>query len=34
LSFVPGTPEDFSRYWLGEAARWRKVVKDAHIQAQ
>jgi hypothetical protein len=34
LSFAPGTPEDFSRYWLGEAARWRNVVKDAHIQAQ
>ena len=34
LSFAPGTPEDFSHYWLGEAARWRNVVKDAHIQAQ
>jgi tripartite-type tricarboxylate transporter receptor subunit TctC len=34
LSFAPGTPEDLSRYWLGEAARWRNVVKDAHIQAQ
>jgi tripartite-type tricarboxylate transporter receptor subunit TctC len=34
LSFAPGTPEDFSRYWLGEAAHWRNVVKDAHIQAQ
>ena len=34
LSFAPGTPEDFSRYWLGEEARWRNVVKDAHIQAQ
>jgi tripartite-type tricarboxylate transporter receptor subunit TctC len=34
LSFAPGTLEDFSRYWLGEAARWRNVVKDAHIQAQ
>ena len=34
LNFAPGTPEDFSRYWLGEAARWRNVVKDAHIQAQ
>jgi tripartite-type tricarboxylate transporter receptor subunit TctC len=34
LSFAPGTPEDFSRYWLGEAARWRNVVKDAHIQPQ
>jgi len=34
LSFAPGTPEDFSRYWLAEAARWRNVVNDAHIQAQ
>jgi tripartite-type tricarboxylate transporter receptor subunit TctC len=34
LSFAPGTPEDFSRYWLGDAARWGNVVKGAHIQAQ
>jgi tripartite-type tricarboxylate transporter receptor subunit TctC len=34
LTFAPGTPEEFGRYWLGEAARWRNVVKDAHIQAQ
>jgi tripartite-type tricarboxylate transporter receptor subunit TctC len=34
LSFTPGTPDDFGRYWLGEAARWRNVVKDAKVQAQ
>jgi tripartite-type tricarboxylate transporter receptor subunit TctC len=34
LTFAPGTPEDFGRYWLGEAAHWRNVVKDAHIQVQ
>ena len=34
LTFAPSTPEDFSRYLLSEAARWRDVVKDAHIQAQ
>jgi len=34
LAFAPGTPEDFSRYLQSEAARWRDVVKDAHIQAQ
>ena len=34
LTFAAGTPEDFNRYLLSEAARWRDVVKDAHIQAQ
>ena len=34
LAFAAGTPEDFNRYLLSEAARWRDVVKDAHIQAQ
>ena len=34
LAFAPGTPEDFSRYLQSEAARWRDVLKDAHIQAQ
>jgi tripartite-type tricarboxylate transporter receptor subunit TctC len=34
LTFTPGTPEDLGRYWLGEAARWRNVIKDAHIQVQ
>jgi tripartite-type tricarboxylate transporter receptor subunit TctC len=34
LTFAAGTPEDFNRYLLSEAARWRDVVKDAHIQLQ
>jgi tripartite-type tricarboxylate transporter receptor subunit TctC len=34
LTFAPGTPEDFNRFLLGDAARWRDVVKDAHIQLQ
>jgi tripartite-type tricarboxylate transporter receptor subunit TctC len=34
LTFAPGTPEDFERYVEGEAARWRDVVKAAHIQVQ
>jgi tripartite-type tricarboxylate transporter receptor subunit TctC len=34
LTFAPATPEDFSRYLQSEAARWRDVLKDAHIQAQ
>jgi tripartite-type tricarboxylate transporter receptor subunit TctC len=34
LTFAPGTPEDFGRYVLGDAARWRDVVKGANIQAQ
>jgi tripartite-type tricarboxylate transporter receptor subunit TctC len=34
LSFAPSTPEDFGRYLQSEAARWRDVVKDAHMQAQ
>ena len=34
LTFAPGTPEDFGRYVLEDAARWRDVVKDANIQAQ
>jgi tripartite-type tricarboxylate transporter receptor subunit TctC len=34
LTFAPGTPADFGRYVEGEAARWRDVVKAAHIQTQ
>jgi tripartite-type tricarboxylate transporter receptor subunit TctC len=34
LTFAPGTPEDFGRYVLEDATRWRNVVKDANIQAQ
>jgi tripartite-type tricarboxylate transporter receptor subunit TctC len=34
LTFAPGTPEDFSHYLHSETARWRDVVKDAHIQVQ
>jgi tripartite-type tricarboxylate transporter receptor subunit TctC len=34
LTFAPGSPEDFSRYLQSDAARWRDVIKDAHIQAQ
>jgi tripartite-type tricarboxylate transporter receptor subunit TctC len=34
LTFAPSTPEDFGRYLQSEAARWRDVVKDAHLQAQ
>jgi tripartite-type tricarboxylate transporter receptor subunit TctC len=34
LTFAPSTPEDFGRYLQSEAARWRDVVKDAHMQAQ
>jgi tripartite-type tricarboxylate transporter receptor subunit TctC len=34
LTFAPGTAEDFERYVEVEAARWRDVVKAAHIQVQ
>jgi tripartite-type tricarboxylate transporter receptor subunit TctC len=34
LMFVPGTPEDFGRFVLEDATRWRNVVKTANIQAQ
>jgi tripartite-type tricarboxylate transporter receptor subunit TctC len=34
LTFAPRTPRDFNQYLLGEAARWRDVVKGAHIQLQ
>ena len=34
LTFAPGTPEDFGRFMIEDAARWRNVVKDANIQAQ
>jgi len=34
LIFAPGTPDEFGRYVLGEAARWHDVVEAAHIQAQ
>jgi tripartite-type tricarboxylate transporter receptor subunit TctC len=34
LIFVPGTPDEFGRYVLGEAERWREVVEAAHIQTQ
>jgi tripartite-type tricarboxylate transporter receptor subunit TctC len=34
LTFAPGTPGDFNQYLLEDAARWRDVVKGAHIQLQ
>jgi len=34
LMFAPGTPEDFGRFVIEDAARWHNVVKDANIQAQ
>ena len=34
LTFASGTPEDFGRYVIEDAARWRDVVKSANIQAQ
>jgi tripartite-type tricarboxylate transporter receptor subunit TctC len=34
LVFAPGTPEDFGRFMLEDAARWQKVVKGANIQPQ
>jgi tripartite-type tricarboxylate transporter receptor subunit TctC len=34
LMFVPGTPEDFGRFVLEDATRWRNVVTTANIQAQ
>jgi tripartite-type tricarboxylate transporter receptor subunit TctC len=34
LMFAPGTPEDFGRFVLEDAARWQNVVKSANIQAQ
>ena len=34
LTFAPGTPEDFGRYVIEDAARWRDVVKGANIQPQ
>jgi tripartite-type tricarboxylate transporter receptor subunit TctC len=34
LTFAPGTPEEFGRFVLEDAARWQNAVKDAHIQAQ
>jgi hypothetical protein len=34
LTFAPGTTEDFSHYLQSETARWRDVVKDAHIHVQ
>jgi hypothetical protein len=32
--FAPGTPEDFGRFMLEDAARWQNVVKGANIQPQ
>ena len=34
LTFAPGTPEEFGRFVLEDAARWQNVVKGANIQAQ
>jgi tripartite-type tricarboxylate transporter receptor subunit TctC len=34
LMFAPGTPEDFGRFMLEDAARWQNVVKGANIQPQ
>jgi tripartite-type tricarboxylate transporter receptor subunit TctC len=34
LMFAPGTPEEFGRFVLEDAARWRNAVKDANIQVQ
>jgi tripartite-type tricarboxylate transporter receptor subunit TctC len=34
LMFAPSTPEEFGRFVIEDAARWRNVVKDANIQAQ
>jgi len=34
LMFAPGTPEEFGRFVLEDAARWQNAVKDANIQAQ
>jgi tripartite-type tricarboxylate transporter receptor subunit TctC len=34
LMFAPGTPEDFGRFVLEDAARWQNVVKRANIQPQ
>lgn len=31
---APMTPEEFSRYLLGEVHRWRQVVKDAGLKLQ
>ena len=34
LTFAPGTPEEFGRFVLEDAARWQKVVKDANIEVR
>ena len=34
LTFASGTPEEFGRFVLEDAARWQNVVKGANIQAQ
>jgi tripartite-type tricarboxylate transporter receptor subunit TctC len=34
LMFAPGTPEEFGRFVIEDAAHWQKVVKDANIQPQ
>jgi len=34
LVMAAGSPEELDRYFLGEEARWRKVIKDAGIKAE
>jgi tripartite-type tricarboxylate transporter receptor subunit TctC len=34
LMMVAGSPEELDRYFLGEEARWRKVIQDAGIKAE
>jgi tripartite-type tricarboxylate transporter receptor subunit TctC len=34
LMFAPGTPEDFGRFVIEDAARWENVVKAANIKVQ
>jgi tripartite-type tricarboxylate transporter receptor subunit TctC len=34
LMFAPGTPEEFGRFVIEDAARWQNVVKAANIRAQ
>lgn len=34
LSVVAGTPEEFGKYFEEQEARWRKVIKDAHLPLQ
>jgi tripartite-type tricarboxylate transporter receptor subunit TctC len=34
LVMAAGSPEELSRYFLGEEERWRKVIKDAGIKIE